>query len=443
MLRVRSCARADRAEFSNLQDGSPDDAARLMVVHAYLDAAYGDSDGDLTIEEWLGGMMRMAQEMDDDTFEAEISKWTRALASNQRAMWRDVHAKGHAHELVTAARASGATHVLLVQPAAHHALPTDTDATDADDSDDDENSSEWAPPAPLPAQVVLGRPSSGGALAPLSPSKRINRPASAYPGYGLAASKSTPALSPPPKAAAAPDSPERAHSPSHGRPGALTHRGTAQCMAVRRGWFARMPIRPMLLTSPARCARETALHVAGRLDEASALADESSPAGRRGGRAARTLHMDGVTPEKAPPLCVCETLSPAAPPAACAELVRQKAQQREPGADAIAPPLRTLLNADGGEAAFGNYAANACAEIAAELRRVTPPPGAKRPKETYVSIFGHAGYVHAIGHAIAAASGMEASHLDAMIDLDLRDVDGLLVPLYGAGKTAIHLKRPK
>ena len=46
--------------------------------------------------------------------------------------------------------------------------------------------------------------------------------------------------------------------------------------------------------------------------------------------------------------------------------------------------------------------------------------------------------------AIAAAAGMGPSELDEMLRLGIGDVEGVLVPLYGAvGKATIHLKRPQ
>ena len=47
------------------------------------------------------------------------------------------------------------------------------------------------------------------------------------------------------------------------------------------------------------------------------------------------------------------------------ELVAQKSDVKEPGADPTAPSLRTLLDAEGGESAFGMYAEGACEQLAA------------------------------------------------------------------------------
>ena len=46
-------------------------------------------------------------------------------------------------------------------------------------------------------------------------------------------------------------------------------------------------------------------------------------------------------------------------------------------------------------------------------------------------------------HAHATLASMRGWSLwDAMIDVELGEAEGLLVPLYGLGKPAVHLKRP-
>ena len=63
-------------------------------------------------------------------------------------------------------------------------------------------------------------------------------------------------------------------------------------------------------------------------------------------------------------------------------------------------------------------------------------------KETYVAVFGGQPYLSATAHAVAAAAGMKTAELDGLLDMSLDESEGLLVPLYGVGKSAIHLKRP-
>ena len=61
---------------------------------------------------------------------------------------------------------------------------------------------------------------------------------------------------------------------------------------------------------------------------------------------------------------------------------------------------------------------------------------------TYVAAFGHPGFVTSVAYAVATAAGVDGAALDTMLDLDLDDSDGILVPLYGDGKQPLHLKRP-
>ena len=41
-----------------------------------------------TLDEWVAGMKRMGDDMDDEAFEAEVSKWMTTLSKNQRKAWR-------------------------------------------------------------------------------------------------------------------------------------------------------------------------------------------------------------------------------------------------------------------------------------------------------------------------------------------------------------------
>lgn len=275
-----------------------------------------------------------------------------------------------------------------------------------------------------------GRPSSGHTRKPLA-AKDTNRAASAKETVqrSMHASKSAPALVKAPLAQAEGRSPSGEAS--------LTVRGTAQCMLARQEWFGRLPVRKVLLSSPVLCARETALHMAGRLDEAASLAVKSAWQSDESQTATATKPV-------APPLCICSGLAPRHPPSACDELVAQKTRhQHEVGLYATAPPLRLLLDAEGGESAFGMYAEGACEELTAALRDAMLSLRGKRDRDTYVSIFGHPGLNHAIAYAVAAAAGMRSSDLEALLNLKLGDAEGVLIPLYAIGKQAIQLKRPK
>ena len=326
-----SSGSVDMDEFQNLKDGSSDDDVLHMIYH-YLDSEYGNSDGELSLEEWVNGMKKMGDDMEDSEFEAEVSKWMRALTKNQRQIWRGCYARGNAHQLVIATRAAGATHVLLVQHA---------------------NTAPGA--APPPALATGGAP-------PAATSEEVK----------------------------------------------LSNRGSAQCMVARDEWFGRQPVRKVLLSSPAMCAKETALHMSGQGD----------------------LIEEGVADRGEDPLLVCDQLHPCERDSICGELFSQKG----PCA------LSTLLDAEGGETAFGLYAESACAELTDKFR-ATVIPG-QFEKSTYVSVFGHEGYLHSVAYAIAVAAGIKPDQLDEMIKLNVGEAEGILVPLYGLGKAVIHLKRP-
>ena len=84
------------------------------AFRAVLDEEFGNSDGELSADEWLGGMKKFCEHMDDKAFEDEIAKLNRVLTANQRAVWRACFGKGNAKQFVLAARAGGATHALFV-----------------------------------------------------------------------------------------------------------------------------------------------------------------------------------------------------------------------------------------------------------------------------------------------------------------------------------------
>ena len=63
-------------------------------------------------------------------------------------------------------------------------------------------------------------------------------------------------------------------------------------------------------------------------------------------------------------------------------------------------------------------------------------------KATYVSVFGHSGFVNSVAYAVATAAGIHPESLDELLSIRLGEAEGILVPLYGQTKTAIHLKRP-
>jgi len=186
----------------------------------------------------------------------------------------------------------------------------------------------------------------------------------------------------------------------------LTNQGTAQCMVARAEWFGRLPVRSVILSSPAVRAQETALHMAGR-----------------GG--------PGVEEAESAPLIIVDELHPGAGVDAehgsCEELFRQKGFV----------PLRSYLDAEMGEQAFGQYAERACRELTEHFRA----HGKGREKATYVSVFGQAVFINAIAHAVACAAGAPGEVLDVLLDFNMGEAEGILVPLFG-GPPIQHLKRP-
>ena len=317
------------------QTGEDDDAALHMVYH-YLDNQFGNSDGELSMDEWISGMKQMGEEMDDVEFEAEVSKWINALTKNQRQVWRGCYQRGKSHQFVIAGRAAGATHVLFVQ-----------------------NANTTPPPAPSPALQT------GGAPPPAQPEVR------------------------------------------------LTNRGSAQCMVARDEWFGRLPVKRVLLSSPLMCAKETALYMSGQGD----------------------LVEEGVAERGDDPLLICKTLGAQDPDSIVGQLVRQKGEC----------PVRTVLDAEGGETAFGLYAEACALELTTKLREsieAAKAEGSGREKATYITVFGHQTLLSAVAYGVATASGMTAEKLDDMLNIQLGEAEGILVPLYGFGKAAIHLKRP-
>jgi len=209
----------------------------------------------------------------------------------------------------------------------------------------------------------------------------------------------------PPLATGAESEADAARAADHARH--LTDRGSAQCMVARDEWFGRLPTRKMVLTSPATRATETAMHMSG---QAELIGTGDAPL-----ITIQSLHAVGVN-------------------ARAEEIAVQKA-----GAS-----LRTLLDTEGGETAFGGYAEATCEEITTKFREQTEKDLAvgHRERETYVAMFGHAAFLNSVAYAIATAAGLETEALDKLLDMRLGEAEGVLVPLFGKGKSAIHLARP-
>ena len=284
---------------------------------------------------------------------------------------------------MVAARASGATHVVFVQHA------------------NTQPSSESQPTAePHGASSAISGLAPSASLSDLAAasSERSESFASKEP-RGLAGSKTMPVI----------------HvNGARGGPTDLnmTIRGHAQCANARHDWFHRLPVRNMFLTSPSTEVINTAHALAGQADPL--LAE----------------------PPKPPVLVPCKTLLPADGKSVCGTLFAQKGKPL----GVRQTKLRIMLDAEGGETAFGQYAEAACRELT-DVYRQAMEAGQVEKNRTYISAFGHPVFIHTIAYAVAAAGGMKPQELDAILDLEVDDAEAILVPLYGLGKGAAHFKR--
>ena len=86
--------------------------------------------------------------------------------------------------------------------------------------------------------------------------------------------------------------------------------------------------------------------------------------------------------------------------------------------------------------AFGTYAEHVCAELDAKYRA----SGGGREKGTYMAAFGHAVFLNMAAYAVAVAASASAEALEHLLDIDLGEAEGILVPLYGGAVQ--HLQRP-
>lgn len=57
------------------------------------------------------------------------------------------------------------------------------------------------------------------------------------------------------------------------------------------------------------------------------------------------------------------------------------------------------------------------------------------------ALFGHAVFLNSIAHAVAVAAGAPQEGIDLILDLDLGETEGILVPLdYSTGQSVVHCK---
>jgi len=199
---------------------------------------------------------------------------------------------------------------------------------------------------------------------------------------------------------------------------ALTPKGKTQCEAAA-GWFTKLPVR-LMLSSPARRATETAVGM-------------------------------GIEPNgQTLPLLMVEALHPAGQEETCETLFETRGYG----------PLRGFYDAEGGTDAFTQYAEKvvlgmkdrlggdgasyeqvAAVESDELMKRVVQTVAAQAPAGTHVAVFGHAVFLNAVAHAVCVAAGAPQSALDMVMDMDLGETEGILVPLhYDAGQAVEHCK---
>ena len=425
----------DLKEFAHIAEGTGLTASALgaSALPELFQAFDTDQDGMLSLDEWVRGMLDRTAAVTDAQFEADADKWLRNLTDSQRRIWRSVHAHGHAKALLLAMRASGATHALFI---------THANAT-------------------KPAAAAVSPPTA--APAPVAPAAA---PASAGEADAAEAGAEAPAPTRlAPKGAVVPV-PKLPLDPG------LSQQGQAQSVVALSSWYGRLPVRKLLLTSPSASAKQTAQMMAGLVG--------ATGGGEAEGKAATSLiEVQALLPHGVAP---------------AAERIVRGAPSGGKG-----PPLRSMLDTEGGEGAFGGYAEAACKELAAALRAVsasenatprqqppTPhelllkkdsarsprsvvaevavrsaralkasltPRGLSRPPArvlasprggtggTYIAMFGHATFVNAVAHAVAAAAGTPSAGLESVLDVQMDEAEAILVPVYGGG-AVMHLRRP-
>ena len=203
----------------------------------------------------------------------------------------------------------------------------------------------------------------------------------------------------------------------------LSNQGAAQCMVARQEYFGRLPARRPLLVSPVAAARQTALQMAEGVADDAPADDARAVGGLAKVHVIEELHASMSAPK-------------------CERVLHQRA----------CGPLRSFLDADGGEVAFGEYAEAACAALCGAVRARERGRDEEREKAaahtpsyeraSYLGVFGEAVLLAAVGHALACAAGASADALEALLDFEPREAEAILVPLYPGGAGVQHLKRP-
>ncbi len=400
-------------EFKQIADDDVG-AQNSETFFRWIERCKGDGDGKLTPEEWVPFVLEQEQETTDAQFETMVAEWTEVLAKKRRVtLLRQVYSKMDADgsgevdlkEFANLAEEESPDEKMVLSQIFHYLDGRgNSDGMLSRDEwvagmremgetlGDDEFEAEVAKWVELLTrnQRAIWR----SAFAKGHAKRFVNIARAAGATHVLFVHHG--AVDTPPSIAGLPTDPSAALALE------LSNQGTAQCMIARTEWFGRLPVRSVILASPARCAQQTAMHMAGRV---SAAGDE-----------------DASTP-----LLIIGALQPAANVPACATLFDQIGFA----------PLRAYLDDEGGETAFGQFAEKASEQLCTAFRA----KGKSREKATYVAVFGQAVYLNAIAHALACAAGAATEVLEPLLDINLGEAEGLLVPLYG-GPGIQHLKRP-
>jgi broad specificity phosphatase PhoE len=99
-------------------------------------------------------------------------------------------------------------------------------------------------------------------------------------------------------------------------------------------------------------------------------------------------------------------------------------------------PLRKFFEAEGGKAAFCDYAERVCAELAAKIGG--PSFERDAPQGDTITMFGHAVFLNALVYVVGTAMGIAEDTEALLLDVDLGETEGIFINV--AEKKISHLK---
>lgn len=428
--------------------GEHENAANFENFFAWIDANIGDGDGLISQEEWVRYFLEEQADFSDDEFQATIAQWTEVIEQQRRVtalrqifykMDADCSGTVDMGEFLNLLEDDGSGEAPDKSALAMVYKYLDKEFGDADgelsmeewvqgmrtmgndlpENEFEEEIAKWSRVLTANQRKVWrGCFNRGNAKAFTVSARAAGATHVLFVTHGncLGSPNGRGSVSMPPIATGEGSMLDAAKANDLER--ALTDRGSAQCAIARDEWFGRLPMRKTMLSCPTERARSTAMHISGNGE------------------------LAGSAPS-AQPLLVIERLHPSGASEGptfdkAVELVSSAGQRGEGHC------LRELLDADGGESAFGLYAEATCEELARKFRAENEKPSldGHRERATYISVFGDSAYLAAVAHAVGTAAGIDATALEEMLDIKLGEAEGVLVPLYGEGKMAIHLRRP-